>query len=218
MTAGVKSSWDVTQEIFQTGSPTWLQAHLHAGVECTMNVQGVTGWWFAANSPGAPATPFPATAGKTVYIPEGQVHTAGNPGPAVPPYAATQAYLGVHVLVHGTQFSYPVQYPSAPGPVRTTNPVSVFKNTFLDQPPVQGAFTIANQVLRLVPGSVYHIPASAGRGYYTVVSGAATANYGGTTVQLGPKNTAVVPRGTAATITATAPTMLADTELVPGIH
>jgi mannose-6-phosphate isomerase-like protein (cupin superfamily) len=215
---GVKSTWDVTQEIFQTGSPTWLQAHLHAGAECIMNVQGVTGWWTAAAAPDASATPFPVGNGETHYIPEGQVHTAGNPGPSVSPYVATQAYMGIHVLVHGTAFSYPVEYPSAPHPVVKTNPVSIFKNTFNNEPSVSGPFTIANQVLDLAPGAVYRIPASSARGYYTVVHGSATARYGGSVIPLAPKATAVVPRGVAATITATSRTTLAATELIPGIR
>jgi mannose-6-phosphate isomerase-like protein (cupin superfamily) len=213
---GVKSTWDVTQEIFQTGSPTWLPAHLHAGAECIMNVQGITAWWTAAAKPGAPATPFPVGGGKTLYVPEGQVHTAGNPGPSVPPYVATQAYMGIHVLIHGTAFNYPVDYPSAPGPVRKTAPVSIFKNTFTDQPSVRGPFTIANQVLQLAPGAVYTIPASPARGYYTVVTGSAISRRGPLIIRMVPKQTMIVPSGVSTFIRATAPTMLAATELIPG--
>jgi mannose-6-phosphate isomerase-like protein (cupin superfamily) len=215
---GVKSTWDVTQEIFQTGSPTWLPAHLHAGAECIMSVSGVTAWWFAATTPGGSSTPFPIPAGKTLYTPEGQVHTAGNPGPAVPGYAQTQAYLGIHVLVHGTAFNYPVDYPSAPGPVQKTAPVSIFKNTFLGEPSTPGRFIIDNTMLGFAKDAVYQIPATRARGYYTVVTGLATATFGGRTVVLTPKATAVVPRGVPATITASKPTMLAATQLIPAIQ
>ena len=212
---GVKSTWDVTQEIFQTGSPTWLQAHLHAGAECIMSVQGVTAWWMAANAPGGTATPFPVPAGKTWYTPEGQVHTAGNPGP--PGYAQTQQYLGIHVLVHGTAFNYPVNDASAPGPVQKTAPVSVFKNTFLGEPSFPGRFIIANQMLGFTAGAAYGIKPTPARSYFTVVTGAATARVGGKAVQLAPKATLIVPRGVAATITASETTMIAATELIPAL-
>ena len=214
---GVKSTWDVTQEIFQTGSPTWLQAHLHAGAECIMNVEGVTAWWLAASTPFASSSPFPVAAGKTVYTAEGQVHTAGNPGPAVPPYVQTQAYLGIHVLVHGTQFAYPVADSTAPGPVQKTAPVSIFKNTFLNEPSTPGRFIIDNTMLAFSTGAVYQVPASRARGYFTVVHGGATATIGGKTVVMAEKATTVVPRGVAITITATQTTMVAATRLIPAL-
>lgn len=206
-------AWDMWQEIFMTGSPTWLQAHTHHGAECIMNVYGVTSWWFEHRtaSPSAPPTIVPVTAGKTVYTVQGRVHTAGNTGPIA------QAYLGIHLLEQGSQFNYVADpYPStAPSPLQKTSPISVFKNEMPNQVPSAGTVVIANQMIAFELGSSYAIPASPALGYYTVVTGAATMTMRGTAVAMPPGKTITLPRNAAARITASAPTMLAATELVP---
>jgi hypothetical protein len=206
-------AWDMWQEIFMTGAPTWLEAHTHHGAECIMNVYGVTSWWFEHRtaSPSAPPTIVPATAGKTVYTVQGRVHTAGNVGPMA------QAYLGIHLLEQGSQFNYVASpYPStAPSPVQKTNPISIFKNEMPNQVPSAGTVTIANQMIAFEPGNSYAITASSALGYYTVVTGHATMTIGGAATAMPPGKTITLPRNAAATITASAPTMLAATELVP---
>jgi len=206
-------AWDMWQEIFLTGAPTWLAAHTHHGAECIMNVYGVTSWWFehGAASPSAPPTIVPVSPGQTAYTVQGRVHTAGDLGPKA------QAYLGIHLLEQGSEFSYtPSPYPiTAPSPVQKTSPVSIFKNEMQNQVPSPGTVTIANQMIAFEPGASYTIAASPALGYYTVVTGGATIRTGGTTMPMAPGKTITLPRNAAAQITATLPTMLAATELVP---
>ncbi|HTW84745.1 MAG TPA: hypothetical protein VMD91_11800 [Candidatus Sulfotelmatobacter sp.] len=207
-------AWDMWQEIYQTGAPTWLQAHTHHGAECITNVSGVTSWWFAHRVPSRPAsapTIVPAHNGLTVYTVQGRVHTAGDVGPG------NQAYLGIHLLVQGSDFNYPVNDPSAP-PLAKTGSVSIFKNEFPNQVPSPGTLTIANQILRFAPHAAYPIPASGALGYYTFFAGSGTLRMRGVVVAMATGKTLVVPRNTAATITANAAGMLAATELVPGAH
>jgi hypothetical protein len=201
------------QEIFLTSSPTWLAAPTHRGAECVMNVYGVTSWWFAhaGDAPSAPPTTVPLTFGKTAYTVQGRVHTAGDAGPRM------QAYLGIHLLEQGSEFSYPASDPSAPTVVKT-NPVSIFKNDTPNQVPSKGTFTIANQMVEFTSGGTLTIPASAALGYYTLVGGAARIAMGGAPQLMAPGKTYVVARGVAATIQATLPTNLVATELIPGVR
>jgi hypothetical protein len=206
-------AWEMWQEIFLTGAPTWLQAHTHHGAECIMNVYGVTSWWFehGAASRSAPPTIVPVSPGHTAYTVQGRVHTAGDLGPGA------QAYLGIHLLEQGSEFSYtPSPFPStAPSPVQKTSPVSIFKNKMQYQVPSRGTVTIKNQMIAFESGAAYTIDASPALGYYTVVTGGATIALGGTTLLMAAGKTITLPRNVAAKITATLPTMLAATELVP---
>ena len=205
-------AWDMWQEIFQTGAPTWLQAHTHHGAECITNVSGVTSWWFAhATSPSSAPTIVPAGKHLTVYTVQGRVHTAGNVGPA------TQSYLGIHLLQQGSAFNYPTMDPSAP-PVVVTSPHSVFKSEFPNQVPSTGTVTIANQMIAFQAGAEYAIAASQSLGYYTVVDGDAKLSMNNTTTSMVVNHTYLVPRNVAATIAASRPTVIAATELVPGAH
>jgi hypothetical protein len=207
------AAWDVWQEIYLTGSPTWLGAHTHRGAECVMNVYGVTSWWFAhaGNVPSAPPTIAPLTFGKTAYTAQGRVHTAGDTGPRM------QAYLGIHLLEQGSKFNYPVSDPSAP-PVVKTNPISIFKSDMPKQVPSKGTLTIANQMIEFTPGGTLTIPASPALGYYTVVGGEARIAMGGAPALMSPGKTFIVGRDVAATIRAVLPTTLVATELIPGVH
>jgi hypothetical protein len=206
-------AWDMWQEIYLTGAPTWLGAHTHRGAECITAVYGVTSWWFAHgdSAPNAPPTIVPVAAGRTVYTQQDRVHTAGDVGPTL------QAYLGIHLLEQGSDFNYPVTDPSAP-PVIKTNSYSIFKSEMPNQVPSPGTVTIASQVLRFVRHAAYAIPASPALGYYTVVAGGATLLEKGVRTTMAPGSTITVPRNTAVTITATMATTLAATELIPGAH
>ncbi|MBV8642723.1 MAG: hypothetical protein JO225_02265 [Candidatus Eremiobacteraeota bacterium] len=205
-------AWDMWQEIFQTGAPTWLQAHTHHGAECITNVSGVTSWWFAhATSPSSAPTTIPAGNHLTVYTVQGRVHTAGNVGPA------TQSYLGIHLLQQGSAFNYPTMDPSAP-PVVSTALHSVFKSEFQNQVPSNGTLTIVNEMIAFEPGGVYGINASQALGYYTAISGTAKLTMGGTTVAMVVNKTYAAGRGVPVTFTASTATMIAATELVPGSH
>jgi len=206
-------AWDMWQEIYLTGAPTWLAPHTHRGAECITTVYGVTSWWFAHGdrAPNAPPTIVPVAAGQTVYTQQGRPHTAGDVGPTL------QAYLGIHLLEQGSDFNYPAPDPSAPPQVKT-NSYSVFKNEMPNQVPSHGTLTIANQVLRFVPHATFAIPASPALGYYTVIAGGATMLEKGAHIAMPAGATITVPRNTAVTITATMATSLAATELIPGAH
>jgi hypothetical protein len=206
-------AWDMWQEIYMTGAPTWLGAHTHRGAECITAVYGVTSWWFAHGdrAPNAPPTIVPVAAGETVYTVQGRTHTTGDIGPTL------QAYLGIHLLEQGSDFNYPVNDPSAPPQVKT-NSYSIFKNEMPNQVPSVGTVTIANQILRVVRGASYPIAASPALGYYTVVAGGATLHEGNVVVAMPPGKTFTLPRNHAAIIVATMATSVAATELIPGAH
>lgn len=195
-------AWDVWQEIFQTGSPTWLHAHTHDGAECIMNVAGVTSWWFA------PGTTVPVRTGQSVYTIEGRVHTAGNVS------GRAMQYLGIHVLEQGAPFNRPVDDPHAP-PLQSTALLSIFKREFPNQPPSAGTFTIENRIEEYSAGASYSRPASSALAYYTVVCGNAAITIGATTTPLRANESLAIPRGAAARIAAPVNALLAVTELVP---
>jgi len=78
----IAGPWDVYEDMFQADAPTWLPAHTHRGIECTLGVRGTTMWWFHG------AGKHPIAAGSALLTPQGRVHTAGNDGPA------SMAYFG----------------------------------------------------------------------------------------------------------------------------
>ncbi len=198
-------AWDVTQEIFQTGFPTWLHAHTHQGAECITSVRGVTGWWFAGE--GIHDVPM----GRTLYTKQGRIHTAGNHG------NVAQAYLGIHVLEAGTPFNTPTTAPNTPTPT-VTGLVSIFKHTFATQPRGAGTFTIRNRFEAIANHSGYAMPASAALAYVGVAAGAIQMHIGATEVFLTAGSVTAIPRQTRARIEATMDgTRIAVTELVPGI-
>jgi hypothetical protein len=116
----IAGPWDVYEDMFQADAPTWLPAHTHRGIECTLGVRGTTMWWFHAA--GKRAVP-PGTA---LLTPQGRVHTAGNDGPAPMTYFAT------HILVAGSPYRTLVADPTAPTQV-STNGKSLFHSVFADQ-------------------------------------------------------------------------------------
>jgi hypothetical protein len=211
-TGKAAAAWDMWQEIFLTGSPTWLQPHTHRGAECVMNVYGVTGWWFAhATTPTSAPTTVPLAYGQTAYTVQGRVHTAGDAGPQM------QAYLGIHVLEQGSLFNYPANDAHAPAVVKT-NPISIFKNDMPGQAPSRGTFTIANRLIEFTPGGSLALPASQALGYYAAIGGGATISVKGVATPMAAGKTYTVPRGAAAAITSALPTTVVATQLIPGAH
>lgn len=180
--SGVSGNWDVYQEIFQAGAPTWLPAHIHDGVECTVTVQGTADWWLLRRG----IIPLPI--GKTFYTPEHAVHTAGN---AVDP---TMQYLAIHVITAGDPFRRLVNAPSAPKQV-TTATKSVFESIYRDQPSSHRGFNVVQRLETLAPRSAYSVGPSTSLAFYTVTRGTAVFNVGKTPHTVGQFEKIVIPRG-----------------------
>lgn len=181
---GVSGNWDVYQEIFQAGAPTWLPAHIHDGVECTVTIKGTADWWLLHRG----IIPLPS--GKTFYTPEHAVHTAGN---AVDP---AMAYLAIHVITAGDPFRRLVSAPTAPKQV-TTDTKSIFKSIYTNQPSSHRGFDVVQRLETLAPGGSYSLAPSTALAYYTVTNGSAVFTVGTTPHTLGQFQKIVVPRGTA---------------------
>jgi len=162
----IAGPWDVYEDMFQADAPTWLPAHTHRGIECTLGVRGTTMWWFH----GAGKHPIPV--GTALLTPQGRVHTAGNDGPA------PMAYFATHILVAGSPYRTLVADPSAPAQV-STNGKSLFHSIFANQGIASNRpgqkFTTILSIESLPPGARIAVEQpsydSDGPLYYTVISG-----------------------------------------------
>jgi len=171
-TTPVAGPWDVYEDMFQADAPTWLPAHTHNGIECTLGTRGTTMWWFSGSGK------HPVPAGSALFTVQGRVHTAGNDGPA------PMTYFAVHVLVAGSPYRTLVDDPTAPKQV-STNGTSPFHNIFPNQPAIAGTFTTRLRVLSLAPGASFDGERTSGMAYYTVISGQVTVTTGGATATYG---------------------------------
>jgi hypothetical protein len=100
----------------------------------------------------------------------------------------------------------------------STAVTKLFDNVFAGQPAFTGAFTVESRIVQIEPGSVYSVPASRGRSYYTVYQGGARVRYGLIVRYLRPTQFLAVQSGIATTIAAngSVPTRLVATDLIPG--
>ncbi len=209
--------WDVWQEIYQPAYPVWLKAHTHRGAECIMTFTGVTSWWFQHGGSGdsAPPTIVPVPVGKPLYTVEGRVHNAGNTSSRI-----SMAYLGIHVLESGSNFSYPAPGPPV-SPTATPLPANLeirhFKYDFYQQKHLAGTFTIDNRIEVLAQGASYVRPGTPALAYYSVVTGSALVTMNGIGARMAQNTSIAIPANTAATIASTAPhAVLAVTVLLRG--
>ena len=167
----IAGTWDVYEDMFQADAPTWLPAHTHEGVECTLGVRGTTMWWFHG------AGKHPIQVGTALLTPQGQVHTAGNDGPA------PMAYFATHILVAGSPYRTLVADPTAPRVV-STNGKSLFHSIFANQTIASNRpgqkFTTLLSIESLLAGARIGIERlsmdSDGPLYYTVISGRVKVN------------------------------------------
>lgn len=185
--AGVSGNWDVYQEIFQAGAPTWLPTHIHDGVECTTTIRSAADWWVLHRG----IIPLPV--GKTFNTPEHTVHTAGN---AVDP---TMQYMAIHVITAGDPFRRLVNAPSAPKQV-TTATKSIFKSIYTNQPSSHRGFDVVQRLETLAPGGSYSVAPSSALAFYTMTRGSAVFTVGTIAHALGQFQKIVIPRGVALAI------------------
>jgi hypothetical protein len=166
----VAGRWDVYEDMFQADAPTWLPAHTHKGIECTLGIRGTTMWWFHGTGK------QPIGQSTALYTQPGRVHTAGNDGPA------PMAYFATHVLVAGSPYRTLVADPTAPAQV-STNGKSLFHSIFPNQTMFarlpMWTFTTFLVVESLPPGATIPLRRGSiyadGIAYYTVISGRVVA-------------------------------------------